>query len=292
MSDYKQKYLKYKNKYIELKKMSGGTLQEIYDTKVQECDARAAQNIIDARQCGNCPFNNAGANHLPNRCKSITGNANYCFTNADNNGLNERMNIQKYYEGLSNITIENNIHVTPPEGEVCFGNTITSCLTYCVILNDNTKISVHVNPFTNANTIIHKFEQVIANESVNIFNAHIRILDILNQLNTLAPRRIQKVLIVSELYPFVCYTDNEENQFIGTTDILHDNVISGYLDQETYEEKPIDVFLREVWQNYMTPETEVIIKRNILIHQGSIYMVDAEGVGKIFDSRNNLIEQF
>jgi hypothetical protein len=292
MSDYKQKYLKYKNKYLELKKMSGGTLEEMYASKIQECDTKAAQNITDYTQCRNCPFNNAGANTLPNRCKPITGNANYCFTNANNNALNSRMNIERYHNGYSNITIENNIHVTPPEGEVCFGNTITSCLTYCVILADNTKISVHINPLTNADAIIYDSEAVIANETVNMVNVHKKILEILNLLNI----NIRKIIILTELNPYVCYLHNKSdvedqtNQFIGTTDIFVENIISGYLDEEGYD-KPIDKFLNEVWSHHMVPAPEIVIISGKQIDRGSIYMVDATGAGKIFDPQNK-IESF
>ncbi len=291
MSDYKQKYLKYKNKYLELKKMSGGTLQEMYESKIQECNTKETRNISDAHQCGNCPFNNAGANNLPNRCKSIIGNANYCFTDINNNVLNSRMNIQKYYEGLSNITIENNIHVSPPEGEVCFGNTITSCLTYCVILVDNTKISVHVNPVTTLQAIENNDRDVITHEVVNVINAPEKILLILREIEAQrqVKQYIKKIIIFGESRGYAVYTYNNIN-FISDIGMTIANM--QFALDEDYMGIEIEDFLKNKFNEFLTEETSIIVKDNKQIHRGSIYMVDAEGIGKIYDSQNNIVETF
>jgi hypothetical protein len=296
MSDYKQKYLKYKNKYTELKKMRGGlTIEEMYASKVQECDIKAAQNITDYTECRNCPFNNAGANHLPNRCKPININANFCFTNANNNGLNERMNIERYHNGYSNITIENNIHVTPPEGEVCFGNAITSCLTYCVILADNTKISVHVNPATNLQAISDNNHDVITNELVNVINAPGKILSILEEIEKQrnVKQSIKKIIILGESRGYSVYNYNNgtvDINFISDTGITIENMKFA-LNEDYFGIENVD-FLKEIYSGFITSEPEIIVKNVQEIKNGMVYMVDAEGNGKIYGADSNLIESF
>ena len=51
----------------------------------------------------------------------------------------------------------------------------------------------------------------------------------------------------------------------------------------------IPYFLNEVWNGFITPQTEIQVINGIDISNGKVYMVDAEGVGKIFDENNDLI---
>ncbi len=308
MSDYKQKYLKYKNKYLELKKMSGGVISDdflgLLQKRINHCSTFEGINVYDPNVCTYCPFNNSGDNQNPNKCKPLTNHAESCFTNTTRTSSNQtvynpfgfgtRMNIQKYLLGLSDITIENNIHVTPPLGEVCFGNAITSCLTYCVILDDNTKISVHVNPATTFFAINLNNQNVLQNEIVNVLNAHEKILEILKQQQKI----IRKIIILGQ-YNYKVY-DYNGIKFIG------DETLSGTNHPVYYHTNPniseddedyynyfvaIDIpyFLNEVWNGFITPQTEIQVINGIDISNGKVYMVDSEGVGKIFDENNNLI---
>jgi len=157
--DYKQKYLKYKQKYLNLKEnplYKGNQDHIIIQKEIEKCTRLAADptdDKYDHSKCINCPFNNSGANEQANKCQAIRNNVSNCFYKGNDILANllsrKRLNVDLFIKGKSTFTIENNLNITEPEGEVCFGNTIDSCLTYCIILEDNTKISIHINPLTN-----------------------------------------------------------------------------------------------------------------------------------------------
>jgi len=58
----------------------------------------------------------------------------------------QRLSESIYDTGVSRIILENTIHFIPPEGEICYGDTIDTCTTVSVILENNSKIGIHLNP--------------------------------------------------------------------------------------------------------------------------------------------------
>jgi hypothetical protein len=59
-----------------------------------------------------------------------------------------KLDPEPYLKGLSRIIIENGIEYVTPEGEISYGDTITSCTTVTIIFNENYKIALHYNPAT------------------------------------------------------------------------------------------------------------------------------------------------
>ena len=230
---------------------------------------------LDHSNCPLCPFNNVGDDKdYRNKCQKIEMNAEYCFRN-------NRMDLNTFINGKSAITIENNIRVTPPEGEVCFGNTITSCLTYCIILVDNTKISVHINPTTNLSTLAYDIQAEKANELVTIFTVIDMIIKEIDRENKL----IKKIIIFSEAKQYICtYSGKEFLSDNGARDL--GGVVTN---------KNVEQWLLQQFQGRMIQNPTIVIK-NREIKGGMLYMVTADGTGKIYGdgktSDINMIESF
>lgn len=86
-------------------------------------------------KCPLCTFTNTDNKDfdvMDNFFAKNTFNVNYCF------GKN-KINKETYLKGKSNFTLENNILLT--RTEVCFSNTIISCITYCFVTLKNEIIS-------------------------------------------------------------------------------------------------------------------------------------------------------
>jgi hypothetical protein len=278
---YQDKYLKYKNKYIQLKKYLGGarTVQD----NIRNCTEFGTKNITNHADCIYCPFNNAGHNDTQNSCKPIAGNVDKCLSNKDTI-IGNRMDLNKYLNNASTFTIENNINITSPNGEVCFGNTITTCLTYCFILNDNTKISVHINPATTVFALIEDNKSVLNNETVNIINSHEKILQKLVNM-TSKDIKIKKIILLGAK-EYNVY-ENED------TKIISDEYIS-FVDKLKYKLSDITIkdFLFTFFKKYITKDTVYVEKFNIEIDASKIYMIRSDGTGIILDSNNKLIDKF
>ena len=56
------------------------------------------------------------------------------------------MKPEPYVRGKSRIVVEDSIVFVEPEGEICYGDTITTCTTVTVVFDDNSKIGLHINP--------------------------------------------------------------------------------------------------------------------------------------------------
>jgi hypothetical protein len=191
------------------------------------------------------------------------------------------MNESLYLEGKSSFTLENNINVTGPEGEVCFGNTITSCLTYCVIFENNTKISVHINPATN---IFSKYDHDIQiNEVVNVFNVLEQILKTIIEKRII--HKIKKIILLAESELYLYKYKNNSSILIGNSDVEDSNEIvkynSTWSNQE--HENMMTAFIKLKFFDYIKPNVEVkFIKKTI--EGGSIYFVKSDSSGHYFSS--------
>jgi len=281
--NFHDKYLKYKNKYIQLKNFIGGT-RTVQDN-IRNCTEIATKNIINHAECIYWPFNNTGDNQKPNSCKPISGNVDKCFNIKEEKIIGNRMNLEKYLNNESVFTIENNIYVTVPNGEVCFGNTITSCLTYCFILNDNTKISVHINPSTTLFAIMLNEIEVLNNEIINVFNAHDKILQKIVNMHT-TTNKIKKIILLGALKYNIFKTIDTNTRFIGDENFS--------LNEDKYSKSEITIkeFLFEFFKDYITKDTIYIERFEKVIDKGNIYLVRSDGTGIILGSDNKLIDKF
>ncbi len=196
---YHDKYLKYKTKYLLLKQQIGegspvDAVNVRYDATKNDCDTKYANKMppnYNRSECSLCPFTNSGSNKEPNKCQPFDNVAEYCFESG-------RLNKQLYLEGKSKIVVENNIEYIEPDGEVCFGNAITSCTTYCFVFSDNSKICAHINPVT---TIFSKigFEppEVLNHEIVNFENIFDKVKEIIQEKRI--EHKITKIIILSAM---------------------------------------------------------------------------------------------
>ena len=84
--------------------------------------------------CGNyCAIERGGLKTNWNKCKR----SNACL---------RYMKPEPYVRGKSRIVVEDSIVFVEPEGEICYGDTITTCTTVTVVFDDNSKIGLHINP--------------------------------------------------------------------------------------------------------------------------------------------------
>lgn len=318
--DYKQKYIKYKNKYLELRqKLYGGNKDE-FEKVVKECNLYDTNPVKqhDQNQCPKCVFTNSGNNSIPNFCQKISGNVDKCFYsnsideifNPDGTPKNPsfRMDIQKFLDGHSTFTVENNINITPPEGEICFGNTITSCLTLCIIFNNNLKISLHINPATTLFAQAFGENDVLKCETINPFTITEKIIEftektsdytcrkpslfrqILNYINTFyqlfrSNFYIKKIILLGAS-TYKIYKSPPDIEFICDINALQTG--------NQPSQKPIKQFLNEKLEKYInlsTPYTYVE-KHNTEIKDGSVYIVKADGTGVIYNPDNTIKDTF
>ncbi len=276
MSNLKQNqkliYIRYKIVYdSQIGGQPDAQTIEQFNTVVTMCDLHKDQNNFDHSLCPLCMFTNAGAPELANKCTPIAGNGNRCFQNP--NGEFNRMDIQKYIEGKSKITVENNIYIVEPDGEICFGNTITSCLTYCFILDDNTKISAHINPFTNVyNNHFVPNQDVINNEVVTVFNA-------LNKLKNLVPngKKIKKIYLLGAM-DYKVYNYRGLN-YIGdnTSDVVGREVNISIKDH-----------LISSLEEYLTPDRQIYLLDGFEIKGNGIYFINSAGNPVVYNSDGSL----
>jgi len=309
--NYEEKYKKYKNKYIKLRNQIGGVPEDELKKEIDNCDKKATKNIYDHRECPLCPFNNTGENTKSNKCQPITGNVDKCFYNFSKSLSSNRMKISKYIENIGTFTLENNINVTNPEGEICFGNTITSCLTYCIILEDNRKISVHINPITNYDSNLRnnnykktevedsdiilesgislhksnigKKKKIISNELVNVFNVKKKILEKLNVYK----KNIKKIILLGA-DKYSIYKNIFGKYFIGPDNLFeHYNKSISLIKDQTPKS-----LLEKYFKTYITPKTKYLEKFSIDIQSGSIYIIKANGDGFIYNRDDSIKETF
>jgi hypothetical protein len=303
--DYKQKYLKYKQKYLNLKEnplYKGNQDHIIVQKEIEKCTRIAADSTddkYDHSKCVNCPFNNSGANTKPNKCFPIRYNVDNCFYKGNDILANllsrKRLNVDLFRKGKSTFTIENNLDITEPEGEVCFGNTISSCLTFCIILEDNTKISVHINPFANhlaEGDLYPEDDQIILkkNEIINVFNAISEIKKTLLTIN----KRIKKVIVLGESKYKVYKNILTLNTFITQQNMKEFMIENNFPGKDKYNIVPINIlnFLKTEFNPFYTDTTIFILKQNIEINGGQIYIVKSDGQGIIYNKDDTIIDQF
>jgi hypothetical protein len=96
-------------------------------------------------------------NEKSEECKIINC-GKYCAVNRTNNNVETgrciktdtaiKLNERPYLQGLSRIIVENGIEYVPPEGEISYGDTITTCTTVTIVFENNSKIGLHYNPAT------------------------------------------------------------------------------------------------------------------------------------------------
>ncbi len=248
---------------------------------VAACNLHKDQNNYDQRTCPFCIFTNAGSSENPNKCIPIDGNGGRCFQ--DSTGAYNRMDIRKYLEGKSKITVENNIYLIEPDGEVCFGDTITTCLTYCFILSDRSKIAVHLNPFTNISPRSEMFRDnnspnIIQNEVVNIYN----VLSLTSQRITGNKKIIKIYIFGASEYKVYSYG---QNNFIGDNDSVGTIGVEsmGY----TISPKSIKQHLLDELGQLFAPEYEIKFMADKNINLGSIYFVNSDG-DAVMQDRNGI----
>jgi hypothetical protein len=112
------------------------------------------RSIAEAQEmCDKC----SKENEKSEECKIINC-GKYCAVNRTNNNVKTgrciktdtaiKLNERPYLQGLSRIIVENGIEYVPPEGEISYGDTITTCTTVTIVFENNSKISLHYNPAT------------------------------------------------------------------------------------------------------------------------------------------------
>jgi hypothetical protein len=302
MDLYYKKYLKYKNKYLNLKKIyiGGDTNKENLEKIINDCTHFQTQNIYDKSVCKYCPFNNAGSNQNPNSCKKISGNVDKCFhaNNIDDafnpdgsyKTIPDRMDINLFSTGTSNFVLENNIQITPPSGEVCFGNTITTCLTICIILENNVKISLHINPATTffdlENLLIRQYE------TINPFNLIGKIKEKIEESYSLFGESTIKKIIILGAAAYKIYVRLDSQGKFGKKFICDD--IVDFMPVNKFESTTINVsdFILDSFKKYYVNNPEYIENYNINISDGAVYIVKADGTGIIYNSDNSIRDTF
>jgi hypothetical protein len=249
---------------------------------VTACDLHKHQVNNNHDSCPLCIFTNAGESDKSNSCKPIDGIGGRCFQDAT--GAYTRMDLRKYLDGKSKITVENNIYLIEPDGEVCFGDTITTCLTYCLVLSDNSKIAVHLNPFTNyyarSPLLGGPHSDILTNEVVNIFNVIDKIKEMIIDGKTISK------IYISGAMTYEIYNNYEDNNkpFIG------DNTAAdiGYAKNiKSIKQHLIDELGQLLDSNY-----EIKIMHNINIANNSIYFVNSIGNAVMQDKHGNNISSW
>ena len=318
--DYKEKYLKYKNKYLELKNIYKGGNRTNFDKIVNECDAYDTNSVKehDNTKCPRCVFTNSGNNTIPNFCQKINGNVDKCFYgssideifNVDGTIKSSvpRMDIQKFLDGHNTFTVENNINITLPLGEICFGNTITSCLTLCIIFNNNLKISLHINPVTTIFAQLDSNNKVLQCETINPFTITEKIVKTTEKTSDYACRKPTlfekllnfiktfKLLYRSNIYikKIILLGASTYNIYNTPSNIEFICDESAVYTGNTLTTKPIQQFLNENLVSYIDSSNPYtyIEKQNITIDHGSVYIVKADGTGVIYNPDNSIRETF
>jgi hypothetical protein len=287
---YKKKYLKYKEKYFKLKQLVGGELTEeqikqffnneladynIVDNKDQllksiktKCDEIADGRNEDNTICKFCPFSNAADNTNPNKCQKINGNCQHCFGEG-------RLDLNLYLKGHSTFTVENNINVTGPIGEVCFCNTITSCLTYCFITTNNYKISIHINPQSHLFCLIDGNIDALSKETVNQTNIFEKVIQ---ELNKIPDETIKKVIILGATSYDTFKLTTTDNIYISENDETYCPNVVKYERIGTKYDK-FKLIIKNALDGCINDDYHLVLKENIEIKKGSIYFVDAIGTG-------------
>jgi hypothetical protein len=103
--------------------------------KCAECfNTSSKTGFCNLSTCGNyCAIERGGLKTKWNTCKG----SNACL---------RYMKPEPYVRGKSRIVVEDSIVFVEPEGEICYGDTITTCTTVTVVFDDNSKIGLHINP--------------------------------------------------------------------------------------------------------------------------------------------------
>jgi len=255
---------------------------------------------------------------LPNFCQKINGNVDKCFYSQSIDEIFmadgtlkpsvPRMDIQKFLDGHSTFTVENNINITLPEGEVCFGNTITSCLTLCIIFNNNLKVSLHINPSTTLFAQAFGDNDVLKCETINPFTITQKIMETTEKTSDYACRKptlFEKLLNFIKMFKLLYRTNIYIKKIIllgaSTYNIYKTSSDIEFICDENAKDiygrpltKSIRQFLNDNLATYIdsTKSYEYIEKQNITIDGGSIYIVKADGTGVIYNSDNNIRETF
>ena len=255
---------------------------------------------------------------LPNFCQKINGNVDKCFYSQSIDEIFmadgtlkpsvPRMDIQKFLDGHSTFTVENNINITLPEGEVCFGNTITSCLTLCIIFNNNLKVSLHINPSTTLFAQAFGDNDVLKCETINPFTITQKIMETTEKTSDYACRKptlFEKLLNFIKTFKLLYRTNIYIKKIIllgaSTYNIYKTSSDIEFICDENAKDiygipltKSIQQFLNDNLATYIdsTKPYKYIEKQNITIDSGSIYIVKADGTGVIYNSDNNIRETF
>lgn len=275
MSNQKLIYKRYKIVYdSQIGGQPDAQTIEQFNTMVKSCDLHKDQ--FDHSRCPLCMFTNAGTSDSANKCTPIAGNGGRCFQNP--NGDFNRMDIQKYIEGKSKITVENNIYVVEPDGEICFGDTITTCLTYCFILEDNTKISAHINPFTNLSSrgIFGPNQNIIENEVVNVFNVINRVTNLI-----INGRKVKKIYLLGAANEYKVYRYQGSNYIsdIDTQEMLINKTETGI---------SIKDHLIASLNEYLTPDCQIYYSKGFEIKSNGIYFINSAGNPVVYNSDGSL----
>lgn len=115
-----------------------GTTIQMLQAKCDECyNSKSRRGFCNLSTCGNyCAIDRTGNYTHNGICKSSM--------------TASKLDPEPYLKGLSRIIIENGIEYVTPEGEISYGDTITSCTTVTIIFNGNYKIALHYNAATYA----------------------------------------------------------------------------------------------------------------------------------------------
>ena len=115
-----------------------GTTIQMLQAKCDECYAtKSKKQFCNLSTCGKyCAIDRTG-NYTHNGICTSSMTAS-------------KLDPEPYLKGLSRIIIENGIEYVTPEGEISYGDTITSCTTVTIIFNGNYKIALHYNAATYA----------------------------------------------------------------------------------------------------------------------------------------------
>ena len=263
-------------------------------TSINQINEIIKQIKTNHSRCPLCPFNNSADNKNKNKCQEFDTSVSNCF------GPN-RLNEELYIQGLSNFVLENNITVTAPEGEVCFGNTITSCVTFCLIFQNNKKLSVHVNPATNLAvyaTFMDDTDSIRESEEVTIYNVFDKFLEIiaLNNLSDNLANRIKKIIILAET-DVQLYSDRTDNYLktISNIDIIVPTESIEYYSKnyqlETSDKHRMKQFIKRKLFPFVMEDAVIQFKIKT-VSTGSIYFVKSDGLGVYINSNGTNIENF
>jgi hypothetical protein len=111
------------------------TTPKMIHAKCAECmRTKSTKGFCNLSTCGNyCAIERAGNRADWNICRE----SDTCL---------KHMDPKPYLQGKSRILIEDSIAFVEPEGEICYGGTITTCTTVTVVFDDKSKIGIHINP--------------------------------------------------------------------------------------------------------------------------------------------------